>query len=168
MSAAANDQLLITRRFKAPSALVWDCYTQEKHLKNWWGPKGFTMLKCNIDLRVGGIFHYGMQSPDGHVMWGKWTFRDIAAPERMAVTVAFSDEAAGITRHPMAPNWPAETYSVTTFTEDGDETVVELVWEPENASAEEIALFNASHASMQGGFEGTFANLDAYLASISR
>ncbi len=166
MAAAASDQLLITRRLKAPRALVWDCYTQEKHLKNWWGPKGFTMLKCAVDLRVGGIFHYGMRSPDGAVMWGKWTFREIVAPERLAVTVAFSDEAGGITRHPLAPGWPEETYSVTTFTQDGGETIIDMVWEPENASPEEVALFTASHAGMQAGFAGTYANLEAYLASL--
>jgi uncharacterized protein YndB with AHSA1/START domain len=164
--ADANEKLLITRRLKAPRALVWDCYTQEKHLKNWWGPKGFTMVKCAVNLRVGGTFHYGMRAPGGNVMWGKWTFREIVAPERLAVTVAFSDEAGGITRHPMAPTWPAETYSVTTFTEEGNETVVDLVWEPENATPEEVALFASSHASMEAGFEGTYASLEAYLASL--
>jgi uncharacterized protein YndB with AHSA1/START domain len=166
MSAAANEPFVITRRFAARRALVWDCYTQEKHLKNWWGPKGFTMLKCTIDLRVGGIFHYGMKSPKGDVMWGKWTFAEIAKPERLGVTVAFSDEHAGITKHPFAPIWPAETYSITTFYDQGDETEIRMVWEPQGGSPEEIEAFAKAHAGMNAGCEGTFSSLDAYLKSL--
>ncbi|HWU54830.1 MAG TPA: SRPBCC domain-containing protein [Rhizomicrobium sp.] len=166
MSAAKSEPFVITRRFAAPRALVWDCYTQEKHLKNWWGPKGFKMLRCTLDLRVGGVFHYGMESPNGQVMWGKWVFHKIEKPHLLANTVAFSDEQAGIHPHPFAPVWPLETYAETTFTDLGPETEIRLVWEPGDATPEQIEAFNNAHAGMNAGCEGTFSQLDAYLETL--
>ena len=111
----AEKAFVISRMFDAPRDLVWKAYTEADRLKKWWGPKGFTMLQCEIDLRPGGIFHYGMRAPDGSVMWGKWIFREIVVPKRLVVIVAFSDEAGGVTRHPFAPDWPLETLGTTTF-----------------------------------------------------
>lgn len=167
MSAAAKSEpFVIIRRFAAPRDLVWDCYTKEEHLRKWWGPKGFRMLKCSLDFRIGGIFLYGMESPNGQPMWGKWVFHKIEKPHLLGHTVSFSDENGGITKHPMAPVWPPETYSETTFEDAGSETQIRLVWEAGNATPEEIAVFNGMHASMNGGCEGTFSRLDDYLKTL--
>lgn len=166
MSAAANNPFVITRRFAAPRPLVWECYTEARHLKHWWGPKGFKMIHCTVDLRVGGIFHYGMESPDGQVMWGKWTYRELAPRERMGVNVAFSDVHAGTTHHPWAPVWPAETYSLATFTDRDGGTEMHMVWEPVGATAEEMEAFANAHAGMNAGCEGTFSQLDTYLKTL--
>ena len=58
-------EFVISRVFDAPRDLVWQSFTQAEHLKHWWGPKGFKMLSCKLDLRPGGIFHYGMRAPNG-------------------------------------------------------------------------------------------------------
>jgi uncharacterized protein YndB with AHSA1/START domain len=166
MSAAASNALVITRRFAAPRALVWDCYSKQEHLRHWWGPKGFKVIKCTVDFRVGGIFHYGLESPDGQVMWGKWTYREIVAPEKLGVVVQFSDEKGGVSHHPWAPVWPLETYSLATFREDGDGTLLHMMWEAENGTPEEIAAFAQSHDGMKAGCEGTFSQLDAYLKTL--
>jgi uncharacterized protein YndB with AHSA1/START domain len=166
MPAAKSEPVVIVRRFAAPRALVWDCYTREEHLRRWWGPKGFRMLTCRLDLRVGGAFLYGMESPQGQPMWGKWVFHKIEAPRLLAHTVSFSDAEGGIASHPMAPVWPPATYSETTFADLGDETEIRLVWEAGEASPEEIAVFNGMHASMKAGCEGTFSRLDDYLKTL--
>src|SRR5205823_4677268 len=83
-------------------------WVEPDRLARWWGPKGFTMLSSTLDLRPGGIFHYGMRSPDGREMWGRWVFREVVAPERLVFVASFSDEAGGVTRHPFAPDWPLE------------------------------------------------------------
>jgi len=157
---------VISRTLDAPHDLVWQTWTQPEHLNRWWGPKGFKVVACDIDLRPGGVLHYGLQSPDGNTMWGKWTFREIKAPELMVVVVSFSDKDRGVTRHPMAPSWPLETLSRTTFEEKDGKTLMTLRWRPINATPEEIAMFDASHESMTGGFSGTFEQLTAYLAAI--
>jgi uncharacterized protein YndB with AHSA1/START domain len=91
-------------RTRTPDALVLD-------------PKGVTIAKADLDLRPGGVFHYCMETPDGHEMWGKWTFLEITPPDRLIVIVSFSDANQGITRHPMSATWPLETLSKTTFTD---------------------------------------------------
>ncbi len=108
----------LAHTFAAPRARVWRAWTDPAELKQWFGPAGYTLPTCRMDLRPGGTFHYCMRSPDGKDMWGKWTFREIAAPERLAIVTSFSDAQGGITRHPMAPTWPQETLAVTTFTEE--------------------------------------------------
>src|ERR1051326_3641549 len=99
----ADEPFVITRAFDAPRELVWKAFTDPERMKHWWGPKGFTVIASKMDLRPGGIYHYGMKAPDGSAMWGKFVFREVAAPERMVFINSFSDEAGGISRHPMAP-----------------------------------------------------------------
>ena len=77
MSAVENKPFIITRHFAAPRALVWDCYTQEKHLKKWWGPKGFKMLSCTLDLRVGGMTMTKKMGTFGSFIAGMETIRRI-------------------------------------------------------------------------------------------
>jgi len=167
MSAVGkNEAFVIVRRFAAPRELVWDCYTREEHLKHWWGPKGFRMLKCAMDFRVGGVFHYGMETPNGQVMWGKWVFHKIEKPHLLANSVSFSDENCGVTPHPFAPVWPPATYAQTTFEDLGAETEIRLVWEPGEATEAEIEAFRDAHAGMNAGCEGTFSQLDAYLKTL--
>jgi uncharacterized protein YndB with AHSA1/START domain len=156
---------VISRTFNAPRELVWKAYTDVEHLKHWWGPKGFKMLAATLDLRPGGVFHYGMVSPDGHQMWGKFIYREIVAPERIVHTVAFSDENQGVTRHPMAPVWPLETLATATFTEQDGKTTISVRWAPLNATEEENNLFDNSHDSMRQGWTGSMDQLDEYLAT---
>jgi uncharacterized protein YndB with AHSA1/START domain len=76
-------ELVITRTFDAPRALVYKVWTDPKHVKNWWGPKPFTNPVCEIDLRPGGRFHYVMRSPDGMDFPMKGTFIEIVPNERL-------------------------------------------------------------------------------------
>lgn len=160
-------EFVITRDFDAPRDLVFRAWTEADHLARWFGPKGFTMATCTVDLRPGGVFHYGMRGPDGRVMWGKWVFREVAPPERLVIVVSFSDESGGITRHPFAPEWPAEVLSTSTFTERDGRTTLTIRSVPLNASDSERRAYEAGHDSMRQGFAGTFDQLAAYLAQQS-
>jgi uncharacterized protein YndB with AHSA1/START domain len=117
-----------------------------------------------MDLRPGGIYHYGMKAPDGSMMWGKFIFRELVAPERMVFINSFSDEAGGTTRHPMAPVWPLEMLSIITFEDVGGKTKFTVQWSPHNATEDERKMFGSSHASMRQGWGGTMDKLEAYLA----
>jgi uncharacterized protein YndB with AHSA1/START domain len=100
------------------------------------------------------------------VMWGRMIYREITPPERLVFINSFSDEAVGLTRHPLAPTWPLEMMSVFTFEEMPDgKTKFTVNWSPYNATAEERATFDAGHASMTGGWSGTMEQLEAYLAT---
>jgi uncharacterized protein YndB with AHSA1/START domain len=165
-NGSAQKPFTITRTFDAPRDLVWKAHTDCEHLKHWWGPKGFTMSSCKVDLRPGGTFLYGLESPDGLVMWGKFVYREIVEPEKLVFVVSFSDENAGITRHPASPTWPLEMLSTSTFTEQDGGTAVTVSWYPINASEEEIRTFDEGREGMKQGFAGTFDQLEDYLSQL--
>lgn len=119
---AGADTLVITRVFDAPRSLVFKVWTDPKHLAQWWGPKGFTLHVQALDLRPDGVFHYSQQSPDGQVMWGKFVYREIAAPERLVFVSSFSDEAGNTVRHPWSADWPLEILNIVTLSEHEGKT----------------------------------------------
>lgn len=173
MSAAAakketplEKQFVISRLLKAPRELVFACFTDPAHMKEWWGPKGVKVVAANMDLRPGGSYHYGMQTPDGSVMWGKFVYREIEKPSRIVLVSAFSDEAGGITRHPMAPTWPLQMLSTFLFETEGDGTRLTIKWVPLTPTDAERATFEGGFASMNQGWSGTFEQLEAYLARV--
>jgi len=156
---------VISRVFDAPRDLVWRCFTDPEHMRQWWGPKGFKVLASKMDLRVGGTYHYGMSAPDGSPMWGKFVYREIVPPERLDFISSFSDEKGGTTRHPGHMSWPLEMHSTFTFEELlGGKTKFTISWEPHNATEEERQTFEAGRDSMRMGWSGTLEKLEAYLA----
>jgi len=156
---------VISRVLDAPRELVWKCFTDPEHMKQWWGPKGFKVLATKMDLRVGGTYLYGMSSPDGSPMWGKFVYREIVPPERLDFINSFSDEQGGTTRHPGHTSWPLEMHSIFTFEElPGGRTKFTVIWAPHNATEEEKNTFEAGRDSMRMGWSGTLEQLEAYLA----
>jgi uncharacterized protein YndB with AHSA1/START domain len=155
-----------SRILDAPRDLVWATWTNPQHLMHWWGPKEFTVAKCEIDPRPGGFFHYALKSPDGKIVWGKWTFREILPPEEMVVVVAFSEEKGGVTRHPWSPSWPLQTLSIMTLENMGGKTKLTIQWSPLNPTEEERQTFAGGMDSMKQGWGGTMDQLADYLAKV--
>jgi uncharacterized protein YndB with AHSA1/START domain len=167
MPADAQTQskdFVLSRVFDAPRDLVWQAFTQPERMKQWWGPKGFTLIVSKMDLRVGGTYHYGMTAPNGSAMWGLFKYREIAPLERLVLINSFSDENGGLTRHPMNPNWPQQLLTTFTFEEQTDgKTKFTLRWSAYNATAVEQKTFDDGHASMTQGWGGTLEQLATYL-----
>jgi uncharacterized protein YndB with AHSA1/START domain len=107
-----------------------------------------------------------MRDPSGRVMWAKFVYREVNPPERLVWIHSFSDEAGGLTRHPLSPTWPLQLLSTVTFEAlPGNKTKVTIRWSPTNATPEEQKTFDDGRASMQQGWSGTLDELAAYLAS---
>jgi len=157
---------VITRTFNAPRAKLWQLYTQQEHMAHWFGPKGFTMPHSVMDLRPGGTLHYCMQAPNGFEMWGKWTFVEIAEPEKLVAIQVFSNAQGGVAPHPMSATWPQQTLATTTFSEQDGQTTLTLRYEPYEANATEVATFEASFAGLATGWGGTLDQLEAYLGTL--
>jgi uncharacterized protein YndB with AHSA1/START domain len=154
-----------SRVFDAPRDLVWQSFTEPERMQEWWGPKGSMIVASKMDFRVGGTYLGAMRAPDGQVMWGKFIYREIVAPERLVWVHSFSDEAGGVTRHPMSPTWPLKLLTTVTLEEaPGGKTKLTLRWSPLEATEAERKTFDAAHDGMRGGWAGTFERLDAYLA----
>lgn len=165
-SGAAEQVLVITRVFEAPRDLVYKVWTQAEHLKHWWGPKGFAIEVAKFDPRPGGLFHYRLHNSEGHEMWGKFTYREVVAPERLVYTSSFSDAEGNTTRAPFNANFPLEILNTVTLTEHEGRTTLTLQGVPVNATAAELEFFQAMFPSMRAGFGGTFEQLTNYLESV--
>lgn len=154
----------LERWFDAPRDLVWEVYTKAEHLAKWWGPPNFDWVKGTIDLKPGGMFHYGMRGPNGQIMWGKFVYREIVRPERLVFVNAFSDEQGGTTPNPWMPDWVLETLNTVTFREETGGTLISMRGEPLDATETQRQMFKGAKAQMRAGFKGTLDKLDAYLA----
>jgi uncharacterized protein YndB with AHSA1/START domain len=158
------DEFVFSRTYDAPRKVVFDAWTKADQLAQWWGPKGFEMMKTSIDLKPGGLFHYGMKMPGGGEMWGRFVFREIDAPRRLVFVNSFSDADAALVKPPFPMPWPPEMLNRVTFEESGGRTTVTLRSIPINATDEQRRTFREGHSSMNQGFGGSFDQLAAFLA----
>lgn len=157
---------VISREFAAPRDLVWKVWTEREHFSRWFGPKGVTVSCAKFDLQPGGMCHYSMTGPNGIPIWGRALYREIVPPTKIVWINSFSDENAGLTRHPLTTDlWPLQMLTVVTFAENAGKTAVTVTWLPFDATDEERRVFDANHPSMTMGWGGTFENLATYLAN---
>ena len=161
----AEGEFVISRTFDAPRDLMWKAWAERERLLQWFGPKGFAMTDAKLDFRPGGTLHYCLRSTDGKEMWGKFVYREIAAPERIVWVNSFSDEEGNLTRHPASPTWPLEMLTTVTFTEEKGKTTVTVRWIPLSATPEEQKTFDGAQEGMRQGWTGTFDQLTRYLAN---
>lgn len=78
--------LTLVRFFDAPRRLVWQAWTDPRHLAQWWGPKDFTNPVCEADARPGGTLRITMQGPDGTQYPMTGVYDEAVAPERLVWT----------------------------------------------------------------------------------
>jgi len=71
------------REFDAPRDLVFEVWTDPRHLSQWWGPDGFTTTTSAFDMRPGGVWRFVMHGPDGRDYENRITFDEIVKPERI-------------------------------------------------------------------------------------
>ena len=84
-------ELVMTRVFNAPRQLVFDALTKPELLRRWYGPAGWSMVVCEIDLRVDGAWRFVSRRPDGKQIGQRGVYREIAAPERLVNTESWED-----------------------------------------------------------------------------
>ena len=141
-------ELVITRVFDAPRRLVFKAWTEPERLVRWWGPQGFTTPFCEMDVRAGGAFRFGMRSPEGTDHWLRGVIREIVEPERLVYTWAWED-AEGKPGH--------ETLLTVTFAEHDGKTRLTL----RQAVFESVTARDAH----QGGWASSLHCLAEYLTS---
>jgi uncharacterized protein YndB with AHSA1/START domain len=152
-AATADREIVISRVIDAPRELVFEVFTEVRHLSRWWGPEGFTTTTRSFEFRVGGEWDFVMRGPDGtdYSEWITWT--EIVPPERIALL------------HGESRDDPNAFESVLAFEPHGTATriVMRTVFptkELRDQAAEEY------HA-IEGG-EQTLSNLAAYVAEIAQ
>jgi len=84
-TGSPSKELTISRLVDAPRELVFEVWTDAKHLPRWWGPEGFTVPECESDPRPGGTVKIVMRGPDGADYPLTGVYREVVAPERVVV-----------------------------------------------------------------------------------
>jgi len=84
--------LKLTRTLTAPRELVFEAFTQAKHLTQWWAPRGFTMPSCEVDLRPGGDWKYTFRSPEGWEHHCHAKYLEVDPPKRIVMTQEVPDQ----------------------------------------------------------------------------
>src|SRR6476620_11561997 len=152
-SATADREIVISRVIAAPRELVFEAFTEVRHLSRWWGPEGFSTTTRSFEFREGGAWDFVMHGPDGtdYQEWIRWT--EIAAPERIALL------------HGESRDDPNAFESVITFAADGGATRIEMrtVFPTKQLRDEAVETYRASEGGRQ-----TLANLAAYVSEMTR
>jgi uncharacterized protein YndB with AHSA1/START domain len=93
--AAQNEhEIVMTRAFAAPPELVFAALTKPALLRQWYGPHGYRLVVCEVDLRVGGAWRFVVRGPDGSEMVLAGTYREIDPPKRLVHTEINADCSA--------------------------------------------------------------------------
>lgn len=85
----SDREILITRQFDAPAALIFRAWTTPELVQRWWGCHATEWLVCEIDLRVGGAWRYLTRQVDGSEFGFHGEYREVDAPRRLVATEAF-------------------------------------------------------------------------------
>src|SRR5690348_15215650 len=146
--SATDREIVIFRVIDAPRELVFEAFTEVRHLSRWWGPEGFTTTTRAFEFCVGGAWDFVMHGPDGtdYQEWISWIAID--PPERIEL------------RHGEFRDDPNAFESVLTFAGDGSGTRLEMrtVFPTKERRDEAVEKYHA----VEGG-QQTLANLAAYL-----
>ena len=140
-------ELEITRVFDAPRSLVWRCWTEADLLKQWFGPEGFTIPRCTIDLRVGGKFLLCMRSTEGRDMWLTGTYREISPVERLVKTESMADAEGNVVDIGM-PGMPLETLITFKLEEEG-KSRTRMSSTTSGRTRDSISRRNSLHSTMK-------------------
>src|SRR5882672_685957 len=89
--AAKNDSLVdtsdreitATRLFDAPRDLVFAMYTEQKHIEQWWGPRGFTTTTAEMKVVPSGTWRFTMHGPDGRDYKNRIVYLEVDRPNRL-------------------------------------------------------------------------------------
>ena len=144
----SNRQLLLTRRLRAPVSLVWEVWTDPKHIAQWWGPNGFTNTIHSMDFKPGGVWNLTMHGPDGTDYKNRSVFREIV-PFRKIVY-----------EHETGPKFLA----TVRFEELGEETQItwHMLFESEKEFIQTVKTFKADE-----GLRQNIEKLNDYLLNLN-
>lgn len=164
--STGKEKFVINRTFDAPLDVMFEMWTKPEHFSKWLAPTGFEMEFIRSDIQSGGSTFYFMTGGGGMKMYGRAEYRKIEKPGTLVYTQQFCDEKENLSRHPMAPTWPATMLTIVQLTAEGpDRTRVTVTWEVFGpATREELETFINGRAGMTMGWTGSFDKLEAYLA----
>lgn len=130
-------EIRLSRLLNAPVALVWEVWTNPEHIKNWWGPNGFTSTITKMDIKENGEWDLIMHGPDGTDYKNKSIFKEITKHKKL------------VYEHVSAPKFLATIQ----FEEQGEKTLLNwhMLFESKEQFIQVVKTFKADEGLKQNG-----------------
>jgi uncharacterized protein YndB with AHSA1/START domain len=149
VTTPTDREIVLTRVFDAPRGMVFDAFSKPELLKRWFGPRGWSLVVCEVDLKVGGGFRFVLRGPDGKEMGMRGVYREIVPPERSVHMESFDD-------------YPGESQVTAVFVEhEGKTTLTATVLCP-SREVRDIVI----KTGMEHGAAESYDKLAELLASV--
>lgn len=137
VSLPSDFEIALTRVFKAPRQLVYDAFSKPEILKQWFGPRGWSLVTCEMDARVGGGFRFVLRAADGREMGMRGVYLELSPPERSIHTESFD-------------GFPGESRVTSVFTErDGQTTLVATILYPSKEVRDAVIKSGMEHGAAE-------------------
>jgi uncharacterized protein YndB with AHSA1/START domain len=153
ITTPSEREIAMTRAFDAPRRLVFDAFTRPELIRRWLlGPDGWSMVVCDVDLRVGGAYRYvWRRDRDGTEMGMGGVYRELVAPERVVASERFDE------------SWyPGEAIGTLVLLEDGGRTTVTQTMLYESRDARDAVL----KSRMEEGVAASYDRLARMLPDL--
>ena len=111
VTTPSDREIVLTRVFDAPRNMVFDAFTKAELLKRWFGPRGWSLVVCEVDFKVGGKWRFVLRGPDGTEMGMRGIYQEITPPERTVHLESFDD-------------YPGESVVTMVLVEQGGKTTM--------------------------------------------
>ena len=149
VTTPSDREIVLTRTFRAPRAVVFEAWTRAEHVTQWWDPSGVPLTVCEIDLRPNGAFRWVNSAHGGDDAF-TGTYREIPAPERLVFNLR---------------SLPLSSDSIATliFSEDDGKTELTMTIECKSVEDRDALL----EMRMDVGTARTLENLAEYLDKIA-
>jgi uncharacterized protein YndB with AHSA1/START domain len=145
-SNTANREIRLSRLLNAPIELVWEVWTNPEHIKEWWGPNGFTNTISKMDFRENGEWDLTMHGPDGTDYKNKSVFKEIVKYKKIMY------------EHVSSPKFLA----TISFEAQGEKTLIDwhMLFETKEQFIQVVKTFKADQ-----GLRQNMAKLNHYLTT---
>jgi uncharacterized protein YndB with AHSA1/START domain len=152
VTTPTDTEIVLERAFDAPRHLVFDALTMPEMLVRWYGARGWHLVVCEVDLRVGGTWRFVSRGPDGAVLGQGGVYREIVPPSRLRYTEVFDDQS-----------YAGESLITQILTERGGRTTLTSTVRLPSREARDIVLAYP----MADGVGQAYERLDAVLLGRS-
>src|SRR5215467_3994442 len=148
--------VFITREFAADISLLWDAFTKQEILDQWWAPKPWSSKTKYMDFKVGGRRFYAMVSPEGQERWSLQKYTSISPKTNFKFFNAFADKDEN-------PELPGSDWDLNFSEQNGTTTVRVSIYNESLARMEKMIEMGFSEA-----FQMTLNSLEDLLTQLSQ
>ncbi len=151
-----TNTVFVNRAFASSLSQVWDAFTKQEFLDQWWAPKPWVSRTKFMDFSVGGRRFYAMVSPEGQEHWSLQKFTSISPKTNFKILDSFTDKDENINEQMPSSNWDLS------FSEHDGATSVTIIIKLKTLADLEVNL----QMGFKEGFTMTLNYLETLLLNL--